>query len=127
MLAYDRYDWPPKSVGGVETLPPSLASTAGTAVQARMPLMPLGLFHADRFLKAWRPKFSEVGSDRRVQVGIGGVAVGLGQRDPVIERRGDQGVGTGHDRRRHRRPHLGERQVIGRGCPRSCWWFPSAV
>ena len=50
---------PPGRVGGVERLPPSLASIAGTAVQARMPLMPLGLFHADRFLKACLPKFSE--------------------------------------------------------------------
>ena len=43
----------------MERLPPSLASVAGTAVQARMPLMPLGLFQADRFLKACLPKFSE--------------------------------------------------------------------
>ena len=43
----------------MDTLPPSLASSAGTAVQARMPLMPLGLFQADRFLKACLPKFSE--------------------------------------------------------------------
>ena len=52
---------PPGSVGGVETLPPSLASVAGTAVQARMPLMPLGVFQADMFLKACLPKLSEVG------------------------------------------------------------------
>ena len=68
---------PPGKVGGVDTLPPSLASRAGTAVQARMPLIPLGLFQADRFWKACLPKLSEVGPDRSIQIGVGRVAVGL--------------------------------------------------
>ena len=97
---------------GVETVLPSLTSVAGTAVHARMPLMPSGVFQAETFLKACLPKFKRVGPDRRVQVGVGGVAVGVGQGGPVAEGRGHQGVRTGDDRRRHRGADLGERQGV---------------
>ena len=66
--------------------------------------MPLGLFQADRFSNACLPKLSEVGPDRRVEVGVGRVAVGFGQVGPVIEGRRNQGVRTGHDRLGHRCP-----------------------
>ncbi len=42
---------------GVETVFPSLTSVAGTAVHARIPLMPSGVFQAEMFLKACLPKF----------------------------------------------------------------------
>ena len=38
----------------------SLVSVAGTAVQARMPLMPSGVFQEERFLKACLPKLREL-------------------------------------------------------------------
>ena len=74
--------------------------------------MPLGVFQAERFLKACSPKFSEFTPTGRGQVGVGRIAVGYRQVGPVIEGGGNQGVGTGDDRCRHRRADLGEREVI---------------
>ena len=83
--------------------------------------MPLGVFQAARFLNALLAEVERIGPDRRVEIGVGRVAVGRGQVGPVIEGRGNQGVGTGHDRVRHRRADLGEREGVRRGRARCRW------
>ena len=82
-----------------------------------------GIVPGRQVLEGVLAEVERIDPDRRGQVGVGGVAVGRGQVGPVIEGRGDQRVGTGHDRRRHRRADLGEREVVGHGrsaCRRSC-------
>ena len=44
-----------------------------------------GVVPCRQVLEGMLAEVQRIGSDRRVQVGVGGVAVGLGQRDPVIQ------------------------------------------
>ena len=106
---------PPGSVGGVETLPPSLASSRRHGRPGQDAVDAAGIVPGRQVLEGVLAEVERIDPDRRVEIGVGRVAVGRGQVGPVIEGRGNQGVGTGHDRRGHRRPDLGEREGVRHG------------
>ena len=72
----------------------------------------VGVIVGRQVLESMRPEIQRVHSDRRGQVGVGGGPTSLREGDPVVQRRLDQCVGTGHDGRRHRCSHLAEGHVI---------------